>query len=55
MDDQQAKPPKKSAVLIEVDRVDYERLKAAAKARGLTLRGYVRSAALERLRDDERR
>ncbi len=46
---------KKSAVLIEIDPVDYLRLKAAAKARGLTLRGYIRSAAFERLRDDERR
>jgi uncharacterized protein (DUF1778 family) len=53
--DEQTKPVKKSAVLIEVERDDYERLKAAAKARGLTLRGYIRSAALERLRDDERR
>ena len=55
MDGEKPKPEKKSAVLIEVDRADYERLKAAAKARGLTLRGYVRSAALERLREDERR
>ena len=46
---------KRSSVLVEFEGADYQRLKAAAKSRGLTLRGYIRSSALERLREDERR
>ena len=49
----QAPPTSKSSVLVDFDRRTYQQLKQVAKSRGLTLRAYIRLAALDTMRHDQ--
>lgn len=44
---------RRSSTTIDFEATDYQRIRRVAKARGLTVRGYIRSATLDRLVVDE--
>lgn len=46
-------PPQIRHARIELEDVDYERMKKVAKANGLSVSAYIRQAVLQRVRADE--